>query len=194
MEPYYNLTWLIDKFDKGENIKYLFFWGHTSKAFNMKPLLFIAPFIILLACSSSRNTGGRTYDVVTVGNESLQLRNDTLHSSAGLKFYKGQQLIVGNPAGRDGYYRSIVYKTAIVPSIWGQDRRYDHAIENHIDRRQSREGVKRLLAPGRSVTIKGISIWKNSRPNFYLVTLVADSEIFACDIQFAFALKELSLP
>jgi ribA/ribD-fused uncharacterized protein len=26
----YNLKWLKDKFDKGEVIKYIFFWGHTS--------------------------------------------------------------------------------------------------------------------------------------------------------------------
>jgi ribA/ribD-fused uncharacterized protein len=27
----YNLKWLTDKFDKGETIKYIFFWGHTNK-------------------------------------------------------------------------------------------------------------------------------------------------------------------
>jgi ribA/ribD-fused uncharacterized protein len=25
----YNLDWLVDKYEKGEKIKYLFFWGHT---------------------------------------------------------------------------------------------------------------------------------------------------------------------
>lgn len=28
---HYNLKWLTDKFDKGETIKYIFFWGHSSK-------------------------------------------------------------------------------------------------------------------------------------------------------------------
>lgn len=27
----YNLKWLTDKFDKGEQIKYIFFWGHSNK-------------------------------------------------------------------------------------------------------------------------------------------------------------------
>ena len=27
----YNLRWLIDKFDKGEPLKFLFFWGHSNK-------------------------------------------------------------------------------------------------------------------------------------------------------------------
>src|SRR5690349_21352343 len=27
----YHLNWLTEKFDKGEVIKYIFFWGHTGK-------------------------------------------------------------------------------------------------------------------------------------------------------------------
>lgn len=27
----YNINWLTEKFDKGEVIKYIFFWGHTNK-------------------------------------------------------------------------------------------------------------------------------------------------------------------
>jgi hypothetical protein len=160
----------------------------------MKGLIFITTIMFAFACSSNRNAAGRTFDVVTADNESLQLKNDTLYSSTGLKFFKGQQLIIGTPMGGDGYYRSIIYKTAIVPSIWGQDKRYDHAIENHVNVKKSKEGVKRFLVSGKSLTIKGISLWKNSKPNFYLVSLASDAEVFGCDIQFALALKELSLP
>jgi len=28
----YSLSWLTDKFESGEKLKYLFFWGHTKKA------------------------------------------------------------------------------------------------------------------------------------------------------------------
>ncbi|WDF75951.1 NADAR family protein [Mucilaginibacter sp. KACC 22773] len=31
MEQHYSLQWLTDKFENGDNIKYLFFWGHRSK-------------------------------------------------------------------------------------------------------------------------------------------------------------------
>lgn len=31
MQRTYNLQWLTDKFDVGEQLKYLFFWGHTKK-------------------------------------------------------------------------------------------------------------------------------------------------------------------
>ncbi|RZJ99956.1 MAG: hypothetical protein EOO46_21435 [Flavobacterium sp.] len=160
----------------------------------MKKLVFISTVMLAFACSSSRNSAGRTLDIVTVDNESLQLKNDTLYFSTGLKFFVGQQLVVGNPAGDDGYYRSIVYKSAIVPSIWGQDKRYDHAIENHVNVKKSREGVKRFLGTGKPVTIKGIGLWKNSKPNFYFVNLASGSEVFGCDIQFALSLKELSFP
>ena len=158
----------------------------------------ILPFIIIVtlvgACSSSKKSGSKVYDLVTADNESFQLKGDTLFSSTGLKFYKGQQLIIGNPAGENGYFRSIIYKTAIVPSIWGQDKRFDHAVENHVNVKKSREGVKQLLVQGNSVTIRGIDLWKNSKPNFYLVSLASGSEVFGCDIQFALSLKELSLP
>jgi hypothetical protein len=160
----------------------------------MKGLILSATIFLVIACSSSRNAGGKTHNVVNVDNESLQLRGDTLYSSTGFKFFKGQQLIVGKPAGEDGYYRSIVYKTAIVPSIWGQDKRYDHAIENHVNVKKSREGVKQFLVPGKSVTIKGIGLWKNSKPNFYFVSLASDGEVFGCDIQFALSIKELFIP
>lgn len=160
----------------------------------MKAFAFIITVTLAFACSSSRNSGGRTFAVVNVDNESFQLKNDTLYSSTGLKFFRGQQLIIGNPAGDDGYYRSIIYKSAIVPSIWGQDKRYDHAIENHVNVKKSREGVKQFLIPGKSVTIKGIGLWTNSKPNFYLVTLASETEVFGCDIQFALSLKELLLP
>lgn len=31
MKPTYSLQWLTNKFDAGEHIKYIFFWGHTNK-------------------------------------------------------------------------------------------------------------------------------------------------------------------
>jgi hypothetical protein len=160
----------------------------------MKGVVFIITIMLAFACSSSRNSGGRAFDVVTVDNESFQLKNDTLYSSNGLKFYRGQKLIIGGPAGNEGYYRSIIYKAAVVPSIWGQDTRYDHAIENHVNVKKSKEGVKQLLVPGNSVTIRGMDLWKNSKPNFYLVSLASGSQVFSCDLQFALSLKELSLP
>ncbi len=160
----------------------------------MKKLAFIALTALAVACSSSRNSGGRVFDAVTVDNETWQLKNDTLYSSNGLKFFTGQKLVVGNPAGDEGYYRSIIYRNAaIVPSIWGQDRRYDHAIENHVNVKKSREVVKQSLIPGKTVTIKGMGLLKGSKPNFYIVSIASDTVILNCDIQFALSLKELSL-
>ena len=159
----------------------------------MTRLSFIAIIMLAVACSSSRKAGG-VCDVVTADNESFQLKNDTLYSSTGLKFFRGQKLIIGNPAGNEGYYRSIIYRAAILPSIWGQDKRYDHAIENHVNVKKSREVVKQSLISGKVLIIKGIGLWKESKPHFYLVSLASDSDVFGCDIQFALSLKELSLP
>jgi hypothetical protein len=161
----------------------------------MRRFIFIALATLVVACSSSRNSGGRVFDAVTVDNETWQLKNDTLYSSSGLKFFIGQKLAVGSPAADDGYYRSIIYRNAaIVPSIWGQDRRYDHAIENHVNVKKSREVVKQSLIAGKTVTIKGIGLLKGSKPNFYIVSIASETEVLNCDIQFALSLKELSLP
>lgn len=31
MEQRYSLQWLLEKYDTGENLKFLYFWGHTNK-------------------------------------------------------------------------------------------------------------------------------------------------------------------
>ena len=47
----YNINWLTEKFDKGETIKYIFFWGHTNKG-NEEVAKFVfsqwyhAPFVV----------------------------------------------------------------------------------------------------------------------------------------------------
>lgn len=161
----------------------------------MNRLILFTIITLAFACAGSKNTANKTFDEVMVGKERLQLRNDTLYSSTGSKFFIGQQLTIGQSAGADGYYRSITSRhAAIVPSIWGQDKRYEYAIENHVSGSKSREIVKQQFKPGKIVTIKSIGLWKNSKPNFYLVWLSYDNEAYACDIQFAIALKELLLP
>ena len=133
-------------------------------------------------------------DPLINGKTTLELKNDTLFSNTGLKFFVGQKLIIGNGAGESGYYRSIIYKNAaIVPSIWGQDMRYENAIENHVNKKKSREKVKSSLIPGDSVTIKGISFCKTGKPHFYLVSLSSGSDTFNGDIKLALLLKELLL-
>lgn len=135
-----------------------------------------------------------TADSAITEEMTFEWKKDTLYSSTGLKFYQGKKLVVGNPAGDDGYYRSIIARNAaIVPSIWGQDRRYDHAIENHVNVKKSRELVLKSMIPGDSLTIKGIGLWKESKPNFYLVRIATASESFLCDIKFALLLEELLL-
>lgn len=160
----------------------------------MNRLILLITITLTVACAGSKSTAKKTFDEVTVGNERLQLRNDTLYSSTGTNYYIGQELIIGQPAGVDGYYRSITSRhAAIVPSIWGQDKRFEYAIENHVSGNKSREIVKQQFKPGKTVTIKSIRLWENSKPNFYLVWLSYANEAYACDIQFAVALKELLL-
>lgn len=124
----------------------------------------------------------------------LELKNDTLFSNTGLYFFVGQKLIIGNAAGESGYYRSVIYKNAaIVPSIWGQDMRYENAIENHVNKKKSREKVKSTLLPGNLLTVKKISFCKTGKPYFYLVSLSSDSDSYNCDVKLALVLKELLL-
>lgn len=49
MTSIYNINWLKEKFDRGEPIKYLFFWGHTQSGNNIDKSCFSqwyeAPFV-----------------------------------------------------------------------------------------------------------------------------------------------------
>ena len=156
-------------------------------------------FTILLASSfivffCNTVYGQTKNDSLINGKTTLELKNDTLFSDTGLKFFVGQKLIIGNAAGESGYYRSVIHKNAaIVPSIWGQDMRYENAIENHVNKKKSREKVKSSLVPGSLVTIKGIGFCKTGKPHFYLVSLSSDTDSFNCDIKLALILKELLL-
>jgi hypothetical protein len=108
--------------------------------------------------------------------------------------FVGQKLIIGNGSGEGGQYRSIISKkAAIVPSVWGQDKRYENAVENYVDSRKSKEKLRKILIPGNSLTIKAIGFIKTGRPHFYMVTLAADGEGCKADIKLALVLGELFL-
>lgn len=143
---------------------------------------------------SNKVFGQSNNDSLINRSTTLEFKNDTLFTDTGLKFFVGQKLIIGNPAGNDGYYRSIIDKrAALVPSIWGQDPRYPYAIENHVNKKKSREKVKKNLIPGNSVSIKGIGYSKTGKPYFYAASISTGSEDFLCDLKFALLLNELIL-
>jgi len=103
-------------------------------------------------------------------------------------------LIIGNASGEAGHYRAIISKkAAIVPSIWGQDKRYENAIENYVDTKKSKEKLKKSLIPGNKLTINKIGLSKTGKPYFYFVSLLSDVDRYNCDIKLALILKELLL-
>jgi len=133
-----------------------------------------------------------TSDKILNKNTTVELNNDTLFYSNGLKLFIGQKLIVGNAAGEAGQYRSIISnKAALVPSIWGQDMRYENAIENYEDSKKNKEKVKKSLIPGNQLTITKIWFQKTGKPYCYLVSLSSDTDNYKCDIKLALILKEL---
>jgi|SRR5688572_20855429 len=160
----------------------------------MRNLVIISVVLYFMIFFSNSVYGQTNADSLINERMTLELKNDTLFSNTGLKFFVGQKLIVGNASGEAGNYRSIIYKNAaIVPSIWGQDMRYENAIENHVNKKKSREKVKSSLLPGNLITIKGISFSKTGKPHFYLVSLSSGTDVFNCDIKLALNLKELLL-
>ena len=159
-----------------------------NKLFNKCNFLFF----ILFSCISLY--GQTNDDTPTNDNMRFTLIDDTLFSNTGLKLVIGQKLTIGNAGGEKGEYRSIISKkAAIVPSIWGQDGRYENAIENYVDSKKNKEKVKASLIPGNILTIKKIGFWTNSKPHFYVVYLSSDTDGYNCDIKLALNLKELLL-
>jgi hypothetical protein len=158
-----------------------------NKIFNRTLLLFFIVFF-------SHTIYGQTKETLINNDMTLELKNDTLFSNTALKFFVGQKLIIGNASGAAGQYRSIISKkAAIVPSIWGQDKRFENAIENYVDSKKNKEKVKKSLVPSNLLTIKKIGFSKSGKPYFYIVSLSSDTDAYNCDIKLALILKELLL-
>ena len=127
-------------------------------------------------------------------NTTFEFKNDTLFASTGFKIFIGQKFTIGSPTGEAGLYRSIISKkAAIVPSIWGQDKRYENAIENYVDSKKNIEKVKKSLIPGNTLTITRIFFSKSGKPYFYIASLSSDTDGYNCDIKLALILNELLL-
>lgn len=154
-----------------------------------KTLLFLS--MILL---SGMLLGQTKPDTLVSRDMTLELKKDTLFFSSGLKLFAGQKLIIGKASGDAGKFRSIISKkAAIVPSVWGQDKRFENAIENYVDSEKNKEKVKKSLISGNLLTIKKISFSKTAKPYFYLVYLSSDTDDYNCDIKLALTLQELLL-
>ena len=163
----------------------------TPKSFLMNKRItrFFAVFLIVLIYNSAQ--GQTDSDSLINMSMTFELKNDTLYSNTGLKFYKGQKLIIGNNAGANRRYRSILSdRAALVPSIWGQDKRYNYAIENYVDSKKNREKMKKLI-PGQVLTITGIGLSKTGKPHFYSAGLTSGADRYYCDLKLALNLREL---
>jgi hypothetical protein len=152
-------------------------------------------FLLFLIVLATMRTFGQTSSESLIKDDmTFELKNDTLYSSTGLKLFVGQQLTIGQPSGMDGHFRSIISKkAAIVPSIWGQDKRYENAIENYVDSKKNKEKLKSFLLSVKSLIIKGIGLSKTGKPYFYMVLLSSDTGECKADIKLALKLNELLL-
>jgi hypothetical protein len=166
----------------------------TSTLTTMKKTLW--KFLLLcLTVLTTTTICGQTKENNLINDEmTFELKGDTLYSTTGLKLFVGQQLTLGEASGIDGHFRSIISKkAAIVPSIWGQDKRYENAIENYVDSKKNKEKLRKFLTITKSLTIKGIGLSKTGKPHFYMVLLSADTGECKADIKLALRLKELLL-
>ena len=161
---------------------------------NMKKITFKLIFLIVSVLITTISYGQTNADNKSNNEISTTLKGDTLYSSDGQIYFVGQQLTVGEPSNKDGYFRSILSKkAAIVPSIWGQDKRYENSIENYVDSKKNREKLIQFLKSVKSLTIKKILKSKTGKPYFYMVILSSDTEECKADIQLAIKLRELLL-
>ena len=152
-------------------------------------------FLLFLIVFATKTTFGQASSETLIKDDmTFELKNDTLYSSTGLKIFVGQQLTIGQPSGMDGHFRSIISKkAAIVPSIWGQNKHYENAIENYVDSKKNKEKLKSFLLSIQFLTIKGIGLSKTGKPHFYMVLLSSDTGECKADIKLALKLNELLL-
>lgn len=113
-------------------------------------------------------------------------------SPSGLKIYPGQKFRLGNGAGRNGRYRSIISKyAALVPNIWGGNNGYEYLIENYVDNKKGKKQLE-LLIPGQVFTIGKIVKTGKKQFQFYLANVFTGVGDYRCDILLALRLKELA--
>lgn len=160
----------------------------------MKKIFFFT-FFILQSVFYFTSTFAQSTSENSISNTvPFQLKNDTLYSNTGMKIVVGQEIYIGKACGYGEEYRSIISsKAAIVPSIWGQDKRFENAVENYVDSKKNKARLKQFLVTGKPLTIKKIILSKSGKPYFYLVSLYSDSGECKADIQLALSLGELLL-
>ena len=148
--------------------------------------------LCLIVVATNTAFGQTNNETLVKDDMTFELKNDTLYSNTGLKLFVGQQLIIGNASGDGGQFRSIIStKAAIVPSIWGQDKRYENAIENYVDSKKNKEKLRQFLVTGNSLVIKGIGLSKEGKPHFYMVLLSSETGACKADIKLALRSSEL---
>jgi len=157
-------------------------------------LHFLVSMMLFASCLNAQSG----IDSLASDSRQAELKGDTLATSAGLKIYVGQKLIIGKPARPDGLFRSIISsKAAIVPNIWGRKNRgYENDIENYVDTKKDKEKIKNELIPGFTVTIKKISLIGNPNKYHYYMAILSPesgSDYYRTDILFAFKINELLL-
>ncbi len=148
-------------------------------------------FVFLVFCCCSAHAQ-RNYNLISA-DMVFELKNDTLFSNTGLKIFVGQKFILGEAAGANGYRSIISKKTAIVPSIWGQNKNYENAIENHVQPKKETAKLKVDLVPGIAMSVKKIYLDRTGKPHFYCIWLLSKKDNYRCDIKLALQLKELLL-
>jgi hypothetical protein len=150
----------------------------------------LALFCLALLISPSAHAQNSIDSTITADTK-FELVNDTLTSSSGLKIYPGQKFRLGNGAGPDGRYRSIVSKyAALVPNIWGRNNGYEYLIENYVDNKKGKKQIA-ALAPGQAFTLGKIAKAGKNQFMFYFTSLSSEANDYRCDILLALKLKEL---
>ena len=147
--------------------------------------------LVLIIFSSLRIIAQKSGRVISKNGIALELRNDTLFSNAGISIFVGQKILLGQPAAQDRY-RSILSKyAAIVPEIWGPNKRFENQFENYVDSKKGKASVRKLKQ-GEYLAVTAIGIMGDRKSSqYYVVLLSSVQDKYKCDISLALSLGEL---
>jgi hypothetical protein len=147
--------------------------------------------LYFVICISSSAYTQNSFDSTITKETKFELKNDTLTSMLGLRIYSGQKFILGNGAGLNSRYRSIISKyAALVPNIWGRNNGIENLIENFVDNKKGKKQLE-ALTPGQVFTFGKINKVGKKEFEFYLTSITSEYKVYRCDILLALQLKEL---
>jgi hypothetical protein len=128
------------------------------------------------------------------------LVGNTLLTNQGFKIVVGQPIIIGEAAGEQGWYQTIIFRNPTAwPILLFRDIELKNNMEYQLDESiRTKNKIRDILTKGDTLTVTRIKRFGRSRNTWYVVWLRLDQGLLSvnlrCYIKDAIRLREIIVP